>query len=79
MDKQSNEWNDFLGRFQNYYCPLCKNQTLMFSDAHFGEVAGMEVAAVTCSNCAHVELFNVAEIRKIAKEIDEEYRRNGWR
>ena len=51
----------------------------MFSDAHFGEVAGIEVVAVTCSCCGHVELFNVREVSRIGKNIDKGYRAKGWR
>lgn len=73
------QWNDFKGRFQNNHCPLCKKQTLVFSEPHFGKVAGLDVVAVTCSTCAHIELLNVVEISNIAKKIDEEYRKNNWR
>lgn len=73
------QWGDFKGRFQNYYCPLCNRQSLMFSEPKYGSIGDMDVIAVTCANCAHVVLFDIAEVSNIAKEIDKEYRDNKWR
>lgn len=73
------QWSDFSGRYGTQSCPFCKRQTLDFGNAKQGSIAGIDVVAVSCSNCGHIELFDVAEVSRIADEIDEDYRKKGWR
>lgn len=80
MERTFNEqWADFTGRYGTQSCPFCKHQSLDFTEYKFDRVAGVDVVAVTCSNCGHVELFNVVKVSKIADEIDEDYHKKGWR
>ena len=72
-------WSDFSGRYGTHYCPFCKHQSLNFSEPKSDTIAGINVVAVTCQNCGHVELFDIAVVSKIADEIDKDYRNKGWR
>ncbi len=72
-------WSDFSGRYATRHCPFCNKQVLNFDEYKRSNIAGTDVVTVTCLNCGHVELFDVAVVSKVADEIDEEYHRNGWR
>lgn len=72
-------WSDFSGRYGARPCPFCKEQSLNFDGYKCDTIAGIDVIAVTCMKCGHIELFDVAEISRIADEIDKEYREKGWR
>lgn len=80
MDREfEKQWDDFSGRYGNNYCIFCKHQSLDFSEPKRDKIAGRDVIAVTCRNCGHIEFFDVAEVGRIADEIDEDYRKKGWR
>ena len=80
MDRDFNKrWSDFSGRYGSQYCSFCKRQMLDFEKPKHGSVVGIDVVAVTCSNCGHIELFDVAEVYRIADEIDKDYHDKGWR
>lgn len=72
-------WSDFTGRYGTRPCPLCKDQTLDFSSPKFGNVAGIDIIAVSCGKCGHIELFDAAVVSKAADEIDKDFREKGWR
>lgn len=73
------QWEDFSGLNYGRQCPFCKQQGLDFSEPNYGNIAGMDVLAVPCLNCGHIELFNVAEAARIADAIDEKYhKRHQW-
>lgn len=72
-------WSDFSGRYDTRPCHICNKQSLNFGEYKRDNIAGTDVVAVTCMNCGHIELFDVAIVSKVADEIDEEYHRNGWR
>lgn len=72
-------WSDFSGRYGSQYCSFCKHQSLNFSDPKSDSIAGTDIVAVSCQNCGHIELFDVAEVSKIADEIDKDYHDKGWR
>lgn len=80
MDRTFNErWSDFLNRYGTFYCPFCKDQKLNFSNPKPGNVAGIDVVAVSCLKCGHIELFDIEEVERIAKEVDQDFRDKGWR
>lgn len=80
MDRTFNErWSDFLNRYGTFPCPFCKDQKLNFSNPNSGNVAGIDVVVVTCSKCGHIELFDIEEVNRIAKEVDQDFREKGWR
>lgn len=70
------QWEDFSGHNYGCLCSFCKQQRLDFSEPNYDNVAGIDVIviAVTCLNCGHIELFNVAEAARIADDIDEKFR-----
>lgn len=72
-------WSDFSGRYDTRPCLICNKHSLNFDEYKRDNIAGTDVVAVTCMNCGHIELFDVAVVSKIADEIDEEYHRKGWR
>lgn len=73
------QWTDFKSRYGYMSCPFCKEQRLNFDAPKFDVVAGIEVAAVTCCECGHVELFDIAVVCDVADKQDKEYRDKGWR
>ena len=80
MDRTFDEkWSDFSGRYGTSYCPFCKHQCLNFSEPKFVAIDGFDVAAVSCTECGHIEFFDIAEVCRIADKIDNEYREKGWR
>lgn len=80
MDRTFHErWTDFSGRYGTQHCPFCKHQCLNFSEPKFVSVNGIDVAAVTCTECGRIEIFDIAEVCRIADEIDKEYKEKGWR
>ncbi len=72
-------WSDFSGRYGTSYCPFCKNRSLDFTGYKLDKIAGVDVVAVTCKMCGHIELFDVDMVSEIADGIDEEYHKIGWR
>lgn len=72
-------WSDFLGRYGTHYCTFCKGSALDFSNPKLGNFAGVDVIAISCRNCGHIELFDIAEVFRIADDIDREYREKKWR
>lgn len=68
------QWDDFSGHNCGRLCPFCQQQGLDFSEPNYGNVAGIEVLAVTCLNCGHIELFNVLEAARIADDINDKFR-----
>mgnify|MGYP001156426779 CR=1 FL=1 len=73
------QWSDFSGRYGTKPCPLCKYQSLNFSEPKFVTVGGIDVVAVVCTECGHIEFLDVAEVCRIAEEIDKEYQERKWR
>lgn len=73
------QWSDFKCLYGTRHCPFCKDHTLDFSSPKFGNVAGIDIVAVSCCNCGHVELFNVAEVKREGDRLDKENREKGWR
>ena len=73
------QWSDFSGFYGNFHCPFCKQQSLNFSEPQYDTIAGIDIVAVSCCNCGHVELFNVAEVKREGDRLDKEYREKGWR
>lgn len=72
-------WSDFSGRYGTTSCPFCKHQSLNFSEPKHGSLAGTDVVAVACSECGHIELFDVATVESVADEIDKDYHAKNWR
>ena len=80
MDRTFDEqWSDFSGRYGAAYCQFCKHQSLNFSEPKLITIDGFDVVAVSCTECGRVELFDTAEVSRIADEIDKEYREKHWR
>lgn len=80
MDRDFNKrWSDFSGRYGTRPCHICNKQSLNFDEYKRDNIAGTDVVAVTCPNCGHIELFDVAEVCRIADEIDKDYHDKGWR
>lgn len=73
------QWTDYKGRYGTSYCSFCKHQSLNFSDPKFVSVSGIDVAIITCTECGHIEFFDIAEVSRIADKIDKEYREKDWR
>lgn len=73
------QWVDFKGRYGSTSCPFCKNQSLNFDEPKFGTVVGIEVVAVSCRECGHIELFDVPTVKSVADEIDRDFHVRGWR
>lgn len=73
------QWSDFLYRHGTHNCSFCGEQKLNFSDPVQDSFAGIEVAAVVCSKCGHIEMFDIKEVKNVAKDVDKEFRDNGWR
>lgn len=73
------QWPDFLGRHGTRHCSFCKNQALDFDNPKFDTIAGIDIVAVYCYNCGHVELFNITEVKREGDRLDKEYREKGWR
>lgn len=73
------QWDDFSGHNCGRICPFCKHQGLDFSEPNYGNVAGIDVLAVTCMNCGHIELFNVSVAARIADDKNKDYCEKKWR
>lgn len=73
------QWEDFRSRYQNCHCSFCNSKSLDFLNPNEGNVADIEIVAVSCYKCGHVELFNADYVRSIADEIDAEYHKVGMR
>lgn len=73
------QWSDFSGFYGNFHCPFCKHQSLNFSEPKYDTIAGIEVVAVSCYNCGHIELFNVAEVKREGDRLNEKYHKDGLR
>lgn len=72
-------WSDFRGHYCNFRCPFCNQPRLDFDNPKFDSIAGIDVVAVSCYNCGHVELFNVAEVKREGDRLDKEHRDKGLR
>ena len=72
-------WTDFSGRYGTTSCCFCKHQSLNFSEPKRDNIAGADVVAITCSECGHIELFDMTTVESVADEIDQDYRDKGWR
>lgn len=73
------QWSDFRYRFGSYSCPFCNNQKLGFDNPKSVTSDGINAVAVSCSKCGHIEMFDVEVVKRIANEVDQESRDNGWR
>lgn len=66
------QWSDFLGRYGTRHCSFCKKQALDFDNPKFDTIAGIDVIAVSCYTCGHIELFGVTEVIREADRIKKE-------
>lgn len=72
-------WSDFLNRYRNFRCPFCNKPELGFDGPKFDTIAGVKVVVVSCKECGHVEFFDIEEVKRVAKEVDQDFREKGWR
>lgn len=73
MDDSLNQsWAVFSSFYKNFHCPFCKHQSLDFSNSKQDKIAGIDVIAVSCYTCGHIELFGVTEVIREADRIKKE-------
>lgn len=71
------QWRDVRPRIVNRSCPVCGHS--VYTEPNYGEIGSVSVLTVSCCKCGHVEIYDVAELARIADDIDKEYRDAGWR
>lgn len=71
-DSLKQSWADFSSHYRNFFCPFCKDQNLSFNEPKQDKFAGMDVIAVTCRKCGHIELFDVNQVIRRANKILED-------
>ena len=72
-------WSDFSSCMRARKCTFCGEQALDFDHPVQGEVAGVDIIAVSCAECGHMEIFRADTVQSVAKAFDAELRKKGWR
>ncbi len=67
------QWGDIGYKITNKRCPICGDSG-KYTRPNYGEIGKIDVLTVSCCNCGHVEIYDVAELAAIADAIDKEYR-----
>lgn len=68
-DSLKDKWTIWKSHYQGFFCPLCKHQSLDYSNPKQDKIAGKDVIAVTCGECGHIELFDIEGIKRAADRI----------
>lgn len=72
------QWDDVGYRILNRICPVC-GRSGMYSEANYGEIGDVDVLTVSCCKCAHVEIYDVAKLVRIADAYNEKCIKEGLR
>lgn len=71
------QWRDVRPRINNRSCPVCGHS--VYSEPNYGEIGNVDVLTVSCCKCGHVEVYDVAELARIADAFNEQCIKDGMR
>ena len=79
MKKLTNQqWSDVGYRINSHKCSVCGDSG-KYTDPNYGEIGSVDVLTVSCCNCGHVVVYDVAELARIADKFDKKCRAEGTR
>lgn len=72
------QWSGVAPRLTNRACAICGEHHIS-REPRYVEVNGVDMLITTCDYCGHIELFDVAELAKIADIKHANYVKEGLR
>ena len=69
------QWSDVAPRLTNRACTVCGKHYIS-REPRYATIGGIDMLITTCSNCGHVDMYDVTELANLAKSIDRELRGN---
>lgn len=69
------QWTDVAPRLTNRDCDVCGEHRIS-REPRYAEIGDTDVLITTCDHCGHINLYDVAELAKLASSIDRKLRGN---